>query len=172
MAVARSSAHPRGTRTPSVANKPPVERPELAEPEDVRDPTAPRRVVDHSLTRKQALASLVVTATGASDHLDPHPYLLRAAKNHGIATGQECPWCRSQDTLVHLHYVYGAELGPYAGRLKSPRELEQMATEHGQFRVYRVEVCIGCGWNHLLLSFVLGDGVPRAALRASRDMLD
>ena len=48
----------------------------------------------------------------------------------------------------------------------------EMANEHGRFRVYLVEVCRSCGWNHLLRSYVLGDGVPRPALRATRDMLD
>ena len=47
-----------------------------------------------------------------------------------------------------------------------------MAYEHGQFRVYVVEVCTGCGWNHLTLSYVLGDGVPRRPLRTPADLLD
>ena len=59
--------------------------------------------------------------------------------------------------------MFGDELGQYSGRIKSPAELEPMAREHGEFRVYVVEVCPGCGWNHLVLSFVLGDGVPAPA---------
>lgn len=162
----------RGTRVPGQSSKPPREHPELAEPEFVADPTAPRRVVDYTLQRRSALGSLVLTATGASDYLDPHPHLLRAAKHHGVPMEEPCPWCKSKTALVSLNYVYGDELGPYAGRLRTQDELIQMATRHGSFRVYSVEVCHSCGWNHLLRSYVLGDGVPRPALRASADMLD
>ena len=35
-----------------------------------------------------------------------------------------------------------------------------MAHEHGEFRVYVVEVCQSCEWNHLTSSYVLGDGQP------------
>ena len=36
----------------------------------------------------------------------------------------------------------------------------EMAAEYGEFRVYVVEVCQGCGWNHLVCSYVLGTGEP------------
>jgi hypothetical protein len=47
-----------------------------------------------------------------------------------------------------------------------------MAREHGEFRVYVVEVCQECSWNHLTLSYVLGDGVPRRAPRRRRTAED
>lgn len=172
MAVPRGGGNPRGTRNPGGSSSPPKPRPELAEPEFVADPHAPRRVIDYTLQRRAALGSLVLVATGASDHLDPHPHLFRAAKNHGVPAGEKCPWCKAADTLVTLNYAYGDELGPYSGRLRTQADLVEMATNHGQFRVYIVEVCTGCGWNHLRRSYVLGDGVPRSALRASKDMLD
>jgi len=172
MAVPRGGGNPRGTRAPGAASKPPQARPELAEPEQVADPHAPRGIIDYTLQRRAALGSLVLVATGASDHLDPHPHLLRAARNHGVPAGEPCPWCKSKDDLATLNYAYGDELGPYSGRLRTQAELARMATEHGRFRVYLVEVCRSCGWNHLLRSYVLGDGVPRPALRATRDMLD
>jgi hypothetical protein len=43
-----------------------------------------------------------------------------------------------------------------------------MATEYGEFTVYVVEVCTECGWNHLALSFVLGDGIDRRPPRRRR----
>lgn len=172
MAVPRGGGNPRGSRNPATSTKAPKVRPELAEPEQVADPHAPRRIIDYTLQRRAALASLVLVATGASDHLDPHPHLLRAAKNHGVPAGDTCPWCKSKDGLVTLNYAYGDELGPYSGRLRTQTDLLDMATKHGQFRVYLVEVCKSCGWNHLRRSYVLGDGEPRPALRASADMLD
>lgn len=172
MAVPRAGRVPRGTRSPGSSGRPRAERPELREPENVDDPTRPRRVVDHALQRRHALASLVLTATGASDQLDPHPHLLRAARYHGVPAGEPCPWCRDRRSLVHLNYVYGDELGPYSGRLRTERELVAMAREHGFFRVYLVEVCPKCHWNHLVRSYVLGDGVPRPARRAPRDAVE
>jgi hypothetical protein len=50
----------------------------------------------------------------------------------------------------------GDELGRYAGRVKATSELADMAREYGEFRVYVVEVCQGCAWNHLTVSYVLG----------------
>jgi hypothetical protein len=47
-----------------------------------------------------------------------------------------------------------------------------MARQHGEFRVYVVEVCQGCGWNHLALSYVLGDGTPRRPPRRQRTAED
>ncbi len=88
-----------------------------------------------------------------------HPYLLRAAKFHGEPTEDRCPICRKAK-LTHVTYVYGDELGQYEGRVKQARELAEMAAEYGEFRVYVVEVCQSCGWNHLATSYVLGTGEP------------
>lgn len=172
MAVPRSAGAARGTRAPGASGRPPRPRPELREPEAVADPAKPRHVIDHVLQRRNALSSLVLAATGSSEHLDPHPYLLRAAKHHGVNAGMPCPWCRHAAGLVHLRYVYGDELGPFSGRLRTEAELHTMAFEHGFFRVYVVEVCVECHWNHLVRSFVLGDGVPRPALRGPRDIIE
>lgn len=120
-------------------------------------------MVDYGLARRATLTSLVTGTSTREDVCDAHPYLLRAARHHGEPTGRECPVCRRQ-RLVQVSYVYGDQLGPYAGRVKVAAELEVMAREHGEFRVYVVEVCSGCAWNHLVRSYVLGDGVDRGAL--------
>src|SRR6516225_5984029 len=61
--------------------------------------------------------------------------------------------------------VCGDELGQYEGRVKKTRELAEMAAEYGEFRVYIVEVCQSCGWNHLASSYVLGTGEPAVRRR-------
>ena len=45
--------------------------------------------------------------------------------------------------LTEVSYVYGDELGAFSGRVKTARELAEMAREHAEFRVYVVEVCAG-----------------------------
>lgn len=119
-----------------------------------------RSVVDYGLARRATLAAVFAGHTTVADVCDAHPYLLRAAKFHGEATDADCPICRKA-RLTHVTYVYGDELGRYAGRVKRGAELAEMAAEYGEFRVYVVEVCQSCAWNHLASSYVLGTGEPR-----------
>lgn len=132
---------------------------------------APQRsVVDYGLARRATLTALRGTGpTTREDVCDAHPYLLLAARHHGQPTEHDCPVCRGE-RLVHVSYVYGDRLGRCAGRVKVPAELEAMARDHEEFRVYVVEVCTACGWNHLVRSYVLGTGVDSgdAGLQAAR----
>jgi hypothetical protein len=120
-----------------------------------------RLVVEYGLARRATLASVRAGRTTLADVCDAHPYLLRAAKHHGEATDVGCPICRKQN-VTHVTYVYGDELGQYAGRVKRTPELNEMAAEYGEFQAYVVEVCQSCGWNHLATSYVLGTGEPPA----------
>ena len=130
-----------------------------------------RSVIDYALARRARLDELFRGGVTTTDVCDAHPYLLRAAKFHGEATSRPCPVCRTVN-LTHVAYVYGEELGQYSGRIKTRPELAAMAREHGEFTVYVVEVCQGCSWNHLTLSYVLGDGVRRPPARRRRTAED
>ena len=170
MATPRQGSHRatriRGSRPAEPAHAPPPPA------EEVADPARPRALVDHGLARRAAVERIRGgDALAREEYCDADPYLLRAARHHGEVTERPCPVCRTTD-LVHVTYVFGDELGPFSGRVKASAELPVMAYEHGQFRVYVVEVCTGCGWNHLTLSYVLGDGVPRRPLRRPPDLLD
>ena len=127
-----------------------------------------RAVVDYGLARRATLTSFLGSGpVTREDACDAHPYLLRAARHHGEAAGIDCPVCRGEQLRL-VHYVYGEELGAYEGRVKAPAELAEMARQHGEFRVYVVEVCLGCAWNHLVQSFVLGTGSGTDAGRPVR----
>ncbi|MFC6883657.1 MULTISPECIES: DUF5318 family protein [Actinomadura] len=115
----------------------------------------PRLVVDYGLAKRAALAELRSGALTRDDACDAHPYLLRAARHHGEPTDKPCPVC-ARERLTHVTYVYGAELGRYEGRVKATAELADMDREYGEFRVYVVEVCQSCAWNHLAMSYTLG----------------
>ncbi len=125
-----------------------------------------RGVIDYALQRRATLVSLFTGLATPTDCCDADPYLLRAAKHHGEPAEIDCPVCR-RCRLTLLRYTFGDQLGQYSGRIKAPKELEQMAAEHGEFTVYVVEVCVECGWNHLVESYVLGDGIDRRQ-RAAR----
>ncbi len=119
-----------------------------------------RSVIDYSLARRATLADLFAGRVSTVDVCDAHPYLLRAAKHHGERTDTPCPVCR-RERVSSVRYVYGDELGDNAGRVKVPRELAAMEAAYSEFSVYVVEVCCGCGWNHLSLSYLLGAAEPR-----------
>ena len=81
-----------------------------------------------------------------------------------------------EENEIPIDVIAGASAGAliggaYAAGL-SIKQLETMAREHGEFTVYVVEVCQGCSWNHLALSYVLGDGTPRRPPRRRRTVED
>jgi hypothetical protein len=127
-----------------------------------------RQVVDYALQRRALLADLYAGRASLLDVCDAHPYLQRAAKYHGEPSDVTCPVCR-KERLTNVHYVYGDELKTTSGQAKSTAELHKMGMDYAEFRVYVVEVCRSCGWNHLATSYVLGrEGLPGRTGRGSR----
>ncbi|MEP6696665.1 MAG: DUF5318 family protein [Pseudonocardiales bacterium] len=114
-----------------------------------------RAVVDYALQRRVLLADFRAGRASAMEICDATPHLLRAARYHGERTRTPCPVCR-REAVWHVNYTYGDELKASAGQAKAAEELWRMARLYTAFRVYVVEVCRGCGWNHLAQSFVLG----------------
>lgn len=51
-------------------------------------------------------------------------------------------------------------------------ELDAMQNEYGAFKVCVVEVRHACGWNHMIESYLLGDGVERKPPRRQRTVED
>lgn len=120
-----------------------------------------RQVVDYSLQKRALLRDVYSGRVGTYEVCDASPYLLSAARFHGDPTEQRCPVCR-RENLIHVNYIYGDELRQSAGQARSRVELPVLAMSVREIQVYVVEVCRGCGWNHLVEQFLLG----RAALDA------
>ncbi|MBV9293401.1 MAG: DUF5318 family protein [Frankiales bacterium] len=117
-----------------------------------------RTLVDYALVRRRTLTSYAAGRLPAGDICDAQPYLLRAARYHGEATGEECPVCHRAE-LVRVNYTYGDCFRADAnGRARATGELLGLAGELSEFTVFCVEVCQDCRWNHLLASYVLGTG--------------
>lgn len=173
MAQPRSSSSVRGTRVLGGRGS---RKPDLGTPEEVADPTRPRRVVDYALRKRATLQALYSGRVfDGADICDADPYLLKAARFHGTSSGDLCPVCRLADgreALTHVTYIHGDQLGHLSGSAIDPGRLSSLAPEYGEFRVHVVEVCQTCHWNHLVTSYVLGDGVPRKAPTRPRDLLD
>src|SRR5262245_7794884 len=120
-----------------------------------------RQVVDYSLQKRATLRDVYSGRVGTYEVCDASPYLLSAARFHGDPTELRCPVCR-RENLTHVNYIYGDELKQSAGQARSSVELPVLAMSVQEIQVYVVEVCRGCGWNHLVEQFLLG----RAALNA------
>ena len=118
-----------------------------------------RQVVDYSLQKRALLRDLYAGRIGTYEACDASPYLKSAARFHGDPTEERCPICR-RENLIHVNYIYGDELKTSAGQARSQAELPLLAMTVREFKVYVVEVCRGCGWNHLVEQYVLGlDGL-------------
>lgn len=132
-----------------------------------------RESIDYGLQRRRTLERLQgrVRSLTRADVCDADPMLIRAALHHGEPSSVRCP-VRDCGCLVTLRYTFGDQLGQYSGRIKSTAELEQMQNEYGEFRVFVVEVCTCCGWNHMIRSYLLGDSVRRKPPRRQKTVED
>jgi hypothetical protein len=133
----------------------------------VVDVPGARYVIDYALARRSVLTGLASGRVRREDACDADIYLRRAARYHGENTAEVCPVC-ADETLVHVTYAYGECFSADTnGRAWATRELPDLAARLPEFSVYVVEVCRGCGWNHLVTSAVLGTGEPMRRRRRS-----
>jgi hypothetical protein len=131
----------------------------------VLDVTGARCVIDYALARRAVLTGLASGRVRREDACDAQIYLRRAARYHGEPTDEPCPVCKDE-SLVHVTYAYGECFnGDTNGRAWASRVLPDLAGRLPEFTVFVVEVCLGCGWNHLVTSAVLGTGEPMARRR-------
>jgi hypothetical protein len=122
------------------------------------DDASARCIVDYSLARRAALAGLRSGRVRPEDACDAQVYLRRAARYHGQRTDETCPVCQAE-RLVLVTYAFG-DCFPSGGngRARARKELGELSQVLPEFSVFAVEVCLGCGWNYLVTSYVLGTG--------------
>jgi len=115
-----------------------------------------RREIDYALARRAVLRDFRLGALERLDVCDAHPELVRAARNLGVETDQECPICGT-DGMRQISYVYGDKLKAPGGRaVATAAELRKLDRAHDELKCYVVEVCLDCCWNYLLRSYQLG----------------
>jgi hypothetical protein len=111
--------------------------------------------VDYRLARNSVVSAFRKGRLSKTDVCDAHPELLRAARNLGKSTHEDCPICEDA-RVVLVSYVFGGRL-PAGGRcLSEPGELATLARRATPLACYVVEVCPECSWNHLARTFSLG----------------
>lgn len=129
------------------------------------DDVAARCVVDYSLARRAALHSLRAGRLRHEEACDAQVYLRRAARYHGLPTQEACPVCETARLTLVL-YAFGDHFPSGGnGRARARTELRELAAVLPEFTVFAVEVCLSCGWNYLITSYVLGTGEPAARRR-------
>ena len=98
------------------------------------------------------------------DVCDAHPELLRAARNVGRPSGDECPICEDGRT-VEVTYVFGAGLPPGGRCPGTAAELDRLRRRAEPVLCYDVEVCPGCAWHHLLRKYPAGGRAGRGGAK-------
>lgn len=121
--------------------------------------------VDHALNRRALLRGLATGRASATEACDASPFLQRAAREWGLHTDRGCPVCR-RERLWEIAWVYGDALGDGSGTARSARGVTLLARARPEFAVYELEVCQGCGWNHLLRTYRTGTPGTVAAVRS------
>lgn len=120
----------------------------------------PKGQVDYRLARNAVISEFRKGRLGRPDVCDAHPELVRAAREVGTPTRDECPICENAD-LVLVSYVFGPRLPAHGRCITSRKELSTYARRATLNTCYVVEVCPECSWNHLARTFTLGG--PQAA---------
>jgi hypothetical protein len=114
-----------------------------------------RGQVDYRLARNAVVSEFRKGRLGRPEVCDAHPELVRAAREIGERTTDECPICENAD-LVHVSYVFGPRLPAHGRCVTTRKELTVFARKSTVNTCYVVEVCPECSWNHLARTFTLG----------------
>jgi len=139
-------------------------------PQSVRGAPPPGELpghIDYRLARNAVVAEYRRGRLSRLDVCDAHPELVRAAHGAGTPTGQRCPICEEVE-LVHVSYAFGSRL-PAGGRtFAGAQELDAVLRRASPVTCYAVEVCAGCGWNHLARTYAAARRRPAAGERGRR----
>jgi len=120
--------------------------------------------VDYSLAKQAVLRAFRAGYLSRADVCDAHQDLLRAANYCGERTAEPCPVCSRELRLVA--YAFSDDLKRDNGRVW-PRDDIAGLRLYRDARLYTVEVCIECSWNHLRSQIALGREDERPGRRAS-----
>ena len=124
--------------------------------------------VEYLLARNAVIREFRKGRLSRLDVCDAHPELLRAARNLGHLTGEQCPICEEAG-LVDVTFVFGSRL-PSGGRcVASQAELTRYWRRKDPVVCYVIEVCTDCSWNHLARMYPAGSGVEAVARKPLRD---
>ena len=108
--------------------------------------------VDYRLARRALIRNFHNGRISRLEVCDAHPELIRAARNIGERTAEECPICE-ETNVVLVSYAFGPGLGASGHSVTNKSELRALRGRTTELTCYVVEVCPQCSWNHLAQSF-------------------
>ncbi|MAT37653.1 MAG: hypothetical protein CL420_06425 [Acidimicrobiaceae bacterium] len=111
--------------------------------------------VDYRLARERLLDAWAEGQLATDLICDAQPMLLRNAEHCGEKTEISCPIC-NEAQLLNVTYVFGPRLPAHGRCISVSVELDRINKRSGEFTAYLIEVCISCGWNHMIRSTTLG----------------
>ena len=120
------------------------------------------RTVDYALARLAVLREFRRGRLSKPEVCDAQPELIRAASHLGRPKQEPCPICESEN-LVSVMYAFGPKLPAHGQCLEGPADLSKLNASASANKVYYVEVCLACRWNHLERMSVLGAGDAASA---------
>lgn len=111
--------------------------------------------VEYRLVRNAVVRDFRRGKLDRTDVCDAHPELLRAARNVGRPTGEQCPICEQAET-VEVTFVFGARLPPGGRCPGTTAELDRLRRRSEPVTCFAVEVCADCAWHHLARKYAAG----------------
>ena len=111
--------------------------------------------VEYRLVRNAVVRDVQRGKVDRVEVCDAHPELLRAARNVGRPTGEDCPICEA-GVVVEVTFVFGARLPPGGRCPGSATELNRLRRREDPVTCYAVEVCPACAWHHLTRKYTAG----------------
>jgi hypothetical protein len=111
--------------------------------------------IDYRLAREATLTAWREGDLSTSQVCDAQRELRRNAEFCGVDLATPCPVCEGE-ALVEVTYVFGPRLPKHGRCVTSEKEMARIAARKSTSQGYVVEVCTGCGWNHLIRSRSFG----------------
>ncbi|HIW91491.1 MAG TPA: DUF5318 domain-containing protein [Candidatus Corynebacterium avicola] len=120
----------------------------------MREPTR----ISHDLDRRRTLRAFRAGELSRSEVCDAGRSLRSSAEVLGVRSESPCPLCDSCE-VREVAWVYGSAIAEKSGTARSLSEIRAIVAtlfpdgdvqSAKELTVHTVEVCLRCGWNHLL----------------------
>ncbi len=111
--------------------------------------------VDYRIARNATVKAWKDKQLGRLEVCDAQRELRRNAEFCGAATDRDCPVC-TVEGLVEVTYVFGPYLPKHGRCVTTRKEMQRLQQRRSVSTGYVVEVCLECGWNHLIRRYTMG----------------
>lgn len=122
-------------------------------------------MVDYALARRAVLREFRAGRVSRAEICDAHPDLLRAARYSGEVTPGSCPVCGHGEMRL-VSYAFSEDLKRENGRVWPRNDLAPLL-KFREARLFTVEVCVDCSWNHLRTQLAFSRSGARRGREAS-----